>query len=356
MVWAKGPFPSYQWFRNGTVLPGATGSSYTTLPVSVSDNGTQFRVSVANNVNSVTSAIVVLTVTNDPGVRVASIGMSFLGIADTGTVDDWRLAPADLAGVIPQTNWSNLQWDVWESPNPPPTGFVGLSSLLPDNTGNLTAVQVVANSNDAWNSDGPVDTPNAKLMKGILKQGGAGTSMALTVTNLWAAFYDVYVYGAVNDGPAFLDVSIAGTTNYWMEPAAYDDATGLIEAASHDPAAPAAGNYVRFTGVTPASGQITVIATYQGGSDGLGIAGLQLVSSVALPAAATLTPSLNAAVQGNQIVLSWKSPATFQLQSRANLTAGNWTDEPTPPLVSLDQSTVTLPAIGPTRYYRLLPQ
>jgi hypothetical protein len=354
IVWSKGPFPSYQWVRNGTVLPGATGSSYTTPPVNPSDNGAQYRVGVANDVNSVTSAVVVLTVTNDPGVRVASMGMSFLGIADIGSVDAWRLAPTDVAGVIAQTNWSNLQWDVWGSPNPPATGFVGLSSPLPDNASNLTAVQLIANSNDAWNSDGPVDTPNAKLMKGILKQGDMGTSMTLTVTNLWAAFYDVYVFGAVNDGPAFLDVSIAGTTNYWLEPAAYDNGTGFIEAASHDPAAPAAGNYVRFTGVTPASGQITVIATYQGGSDGLGIAGLQLVSSVPFPAAGTLTPRLNAAVQSNQITLSWKSPATFQLQSRASLTAGNWTDEPTPPLVVLDQATVLLPAAGPPRYFRLL--
>jgi hypothetical protein len=354
LVWTKGPFPNYQWFRNGSVLAGATSSAYTTSAVSPSDNGAQYQVTVSNNINSVTSDVVVLTVTNDPGTRVASVGVSFLGIADDGNVDPWRLAPADLAGVIPQTNWANLQWADWENPDVPPEGFVGLSDPLPDSAGHQTAVQLRANSNDAWNSDGAVATPNDKLMKGVLKQGGMGSSMTLVFTNLWAAFYDVYVYGAVNDGPALLDVSVGGATNYWSEPAAFDEATGFILASSNDPLAPADGNYVKFTAVTPSSGLITVIATYEGGSDGLGIAGAQIVSSAAFPSVGTLTPKLSAGLQGSQVVLSWSSPASFQLQSRTNLTLGSWSTESTPPVVALDQHTVHLPTTAPTRFFRLL--
>jgi uncharacterized protein (DUF2141 family) len=345
LVWATGPFARYQWFRNSTLISGATSSSYTTLPLSVSDNGARYNVTVSNNVNSVTSDVVVLAITNDPGTRVASIGASFLGNSGDGNVEPWRLAPTDSAGVVAQTHWSNI--------NSAPTGNVGISDPLPDGTGNTSAVQLQYVANDAWNSDGSTNTPDEKLMKGIIKEGGVGSSMTLTFTNLAPAFYDVYVYGNVNGGPVDLDVSIGATTNYWTEPAAFDVGTGFIKAASSDPNARAAGNYVQFTGVTPASGLITITATYQSGSDGLGIAGVQIVSSTAFPAIATLLPNLAAALEDGQIVISWNSPASFQLQYRSELSLGRWTDEATPPLVIGDQHTVRLPANGPTRFFRL---
>jgi hypothetical protein len=164
----------------------------------------------------------------------------------------------------------------------------------------------------------------------------------------------IYLSGNVNDGPASLDVSIGPATNYWSEPAAFDDGTGFLQAVSSDPNAPAEGNYVKFTGVTPESGLILVTATYRGGSDGLGIAGAQIVSSAAFPSVATLTPKLAAALQGGQLVLSWNSPASFQLQSRTDLTQGGWTDEATPPVAILEQHTVRLALSGRTRFFRLL--
>lgn len=348
MVWAGGPFAGYQWSRNGVPIAGATGSSYTTAPVNPSDNGTQYRVTVANNVNSVSSDLAVLTVTNDPGTRVGLLGVSFLGDCDGGDVEPWRLAPTDMAGVLPQTHWNNVATT--------PTLNVGVSDVLVDSQGHQSAVQISYNANDAWNSDGPFDTPNARLMKGVIKEGNGeiGTTMTLSFTNLAAAFYDVYVYGDVNDGLVLLSVNIGDITNYWFEPAAFDEASGFVQSASTDPNNPVEGNYVKFGGVTPAGGQIVIAATYLGGSDGLGIAGVQLNSSVAFPSMTTLTPRLEAAVQGGQLVLSWNSPASFQLQSRANLTQGNWTSEPTPPVVVLEQHTVRLPAAGPARFFRLL--
>jgi hypothetical protein len=275
----------------------------------------------------------------------ASIGVSFLG--DGGSPDSRRLTLADAAGVVAQTNWNNISTPGWGSGAAPPGG--GISDPLLEGTGDLTAVQLQFVGNDAWNSDGLTDTPNDKLMKGILKQGGVGSSMTLIFTNLPSGFYDVYVYGNVNDGPVDLDVSIGTTTNYWTEPAAFDEGTGFIEATSSDPDARAAGNYVKFTGVTPVSGGITVTATYQGGSDGLGIAGLQIVSSAAF----ATNPMLTAALQGGEIVISWNSLLIFQLQYRTELGPGTWTDELTPPVVNGDQVTVRLPATGPARFYRL---
>jgi hypothetical protein len=348
-VSASGPGASYQWFKNGSPIGGATSSTYATPPAALSDDGAKCKVTVSNNVNSVTSDEVVLTVMNDPGTRAAMIGVSFLGNIGDQNVEPWRLEPTDLAGVLPQTNWNNLQWDNWGNVGAPAGGFVGLSGALPDSAGHLTGVLLQANCNDAWNADGPTDTANDRLMKGILKQGSVGSSMTLTFTNLPPAFYDVYVYGDVNNGPVDLEVSVGGTTNSWSEPAAFDDSTGFTDAS--DPANGGYGDYFKFSGVTPVSSGIAVTATYQDGSDGLGIAGLQIVSSAAFPAS---SPTLAAVPQGGDIVISWSSAVNFQLQYRADLGQGSWADEPTPPVVNGGQSTVTLPATAPARFFRLV--
>jgi hypothetical protein len=56
------PAPTFQWRRNGSPIAGATGSSYTTPPVSMADNGAVFSVVVSNSQGSVTSSGATLTV------------------------------------------------------------------------------------------------------------------------------------------------------------------------------------------------------------------------------------------------------------------------------------------------------
>jgi len=145
-----------------------------------------------------------------------------------------------------------------------------------------------------------------------------------------------------------LSASIGSKSYDWTEPAAFDDGTGFVDAS--DPVNSGAGNYVKFTGVTPVNGAISITATYLSGSDGLGIAGVQLLSSAAFP----IGPHLTAALQGGQLLLSWNSPLSFQLQSRATLRQGIWTNEPTPPVATSNQVTVHLPATGPARFFRLV--
>ena len=370
LVWATGPFPHYQWLTNGAAIPGATSSSYTTPSVSTNDNGAQYQVSVSNNVNSVTSDVVVLTVMADPGTRVASMGASFLGDSgvasqDTSTVEPWSLAPSAAAGVVVQSNWNNIYCYNWGNVTPVP-GTVGNSGPLLDSTGNPTAVELQFAADDAWHNHGTfLDTPNDMLMKGMVKEGysGIGESMYLTFSNLVPAFYDVYVYGNVQNGPAELAVRVGGTaTNYWEEPATFTDVSdggaGFIQAASNDATNPAAGNYVLFTGVTPVSGTITITATYDdptnGGNDELGIAGVQIVSSASFPSIATLAPELTAALESGQIVISWNSPADFQLQYRSDLSQGSWADQTTVPVVIGSTYTITLPATGSASFFRLV--
>lgn len=61
-VTATGPALSYQWRRNGTDIPGATGATYSIPSVTAADDGARFSVVVSNSYGSVTSAEATLTV------------------------------------------------------------------------------------------------------------------------------------------------------------------------------------------------------------------------------------------------------------------------------------------------------
>ncbi|MGC9200232.1 MAG: hypothetical protein ACP5E5_15170 [Acidobacteriaceae bacterium] len=54
--------PAYQWSENGTPIPGATGASYTTQPVTGADTGDVFAVTVQDSSATVTSSSATLTV------------------------------------------------------------------------------------------------------------------------------------------------------------------------------------------------------------------------------------------------------------------------------------------------------
>ena len=57
---------SYQWYRNGAAVAGATSASYTTGPTTSSDNGAQFTVMVANTAGTATSSPATLTINAAP--------------------------------------------------------------------------------------------------------------------------------------------------------------------------------------------------------------------------------------------------------------------------------------------------
>jgi Beta-propeller repeat/Immunoglobulin domain/Abnormal spindle-like microcephaly-assoc'd, ASPM-SPD-2-Hydin len=59
------PF-SYQWLRNGANIPGATASTFTTAPVTISDSGALFSVTVSNLAGSVSSNAATLTIGSAP--------------------------------------------------------------------------------------------------------------------------------------------------------------------------------------------------------------------------------------------------------------------------------------------------
>jgi hypothetical protein len=63
-VTATGDAPlTYQWYADGASIPGATSPSYTTLQLTIGENGTPFFVYISNPAGSTESATVDLTVT-----------------------------------------------------------------------------------------------------------------------------------------------------------------------------------------------------------------------------------------------------------------------------------------------------
>lgn len=56
---------TYQWFKNGVAIPGATGSTYTTPATTTADNNAKFTVKIMNPFSEVTSPEATLTVITD---------------------------------------------------------------------------------------------------------------------------------------------------------------------------------------------------------------------------------------------------------------------------------------------------
>jgi hypothetical protein len=84
-VGASGTGPlSYQWRKNGTVISGATSTSYTTPTTTTSDNGSQFTVVVSNTAGSATSNAATLTVNASTYALSASPTSLSFGSIDTG--------------------------------------------------------------------------------------------------------------------------------------------------------------------------------------------------------------------------------------------------------------------------------
>jgi hypothetical protein len=102
------PTPTYQWFRNGTAIAGATGTTYSIASVGVSDAGS-YTVVATNSAGSTTSASVGVSATTLTGgggnlVIATSGGTSVTGTVDatTGAVTAGvTTAPAGGGGLAP---------------------------------------------------------------------------------------------------------------------------------------------------------------------------------------------------------------------------------------------------------------
>lgn len=108
-VGVEGTSPlSYQWYRNGVPIPGATGPTYTTPALTAADNGARFSITVSNAEGSVTSNEATLTVlpaptiTTPPANQIVDVGAtaSFTVTATgSGLSYQWRKDDLPIAGA-----------------------------------------------------------------------------------------------------------------------------------------------------------------------------------------------------------------------------------------------------------------
>lgn len=106
-VGADGTAPlSFQWYRNGGVIGGATGASYTLASAQLGDDGAQFYVVVSNALARATSSVAVLRV--DPGVPGPSYGTNLVTIANTV----WRYNQngGDLGTAWREPSYNDSAW------------------------------------------------------------------------------------------------------------------------------------------------------------------------------------------------------------------------------------------------------
>ncbi len=206
-----------------------------------------------------------------------SIGVSFIG-RNASPADN--LAPTDVAGVVGQPNWNNID-----------SGgtFSGTTAPLADSSGNVTGVTLTYNADDSWDSDGGTATPDERLMKGIIKANPHGatsppafTTMTFVFNSVPAGSYDVYVYAMENLTGAKISVNVGTTTYYIAEENIFNDQ--FIQATSTTLNSYQDANYALFSSLSPASdGTLMITATkYLDNpqlNDGAGVAGIQLVPS-----------------------------------------------------------------------------
>jgi hypothetical protein len=154
-VVAAGTAPlSYQWQSNGTNITGATASTYTTPATAISDNGTQFSVTVTNSVGNVTSTNATLTVnasvsapsiTTQPSNQTVTVGQTAtFSVVASGSAPltyQWRKNGITIAGAnsASYTTPATAQTD----------GGSLFSVIVSNSAGNVTSANGVLTVNPA---------------------------------------------------------------------------------------------------------------------------------------------------------------------------------------------------------------
>jgi hypothetical protein len=228
------------------------------------------------------------------------ISVSFQGRNGKGPI------PTDLvAGVVQVANWINVNQTATL-----PTENKGTTLPLNNAAGAVTPVTLTFDANDSWNNDvdpATITTGNAWMMNGVIKQQNTNTSATFTFNNVPNGQYDAYVYITSNNDNVALDISDnnSGDTYYVKAVHQFYNNDAFVQATNRIPAGPRdTGSYVKLSNVSTSGGRLTIGAKYVSGGDGLGIAGIQIVTPQGTTVVGTPKPTLSftKAVNGDLVI------------------------------------------------------
>jgi hypothetical protein len=310
---------TYQWFKNGTAIGGATSTTYTTPAAVIGDSGSHFTVSVTNSTGTVTSAPATLTVNSAPTITtppasvtvnagqtaafsVVAAGTGPLtyqwyknGTAIGGATSTTYTTPATVSGdsgSLFTVTVTNAAGSVTSAPatltvNSAPTITTPPASVTV-NAGQTAAFSVVAAGTGPltyqWYKNGTAigGATSTTYTTPATVAGDSGSLFTVTVTNAG---------GSVTSGPATLTVNTAPTIT--TPPASQTVSIGQTATFNVVATGTAPLTYQWYKGGSPIAGATsstyTTPATVIGDSGSLFTVTVTNVVGTATSAAATLT-------------------------------------------------------------------
>ncbi len=310
-----------EFFQGSTKLGEALGSPYRFTWTNVVP-GTYWLTALATDDagrRSVSPPAQVLVLPVGP-----AIGINFA--AGLNGAVNYLLGDTDRAGVVVQSNWNNVI---------SPTNGVGAALNLRDGAGGPTAVAVSFNCfavGEETNTN-PALSPNHTLMKGYVADFGwppGRSNSTITVSQVPYPVYDVIVHSdSSNEGQELITEFRIGGRSIFMRDAAWAGFSGFYAPADSTAdlgVHTAAGNYVRFRGLTNAG--FTLVVTSHSSINvnrRSAVNAIQIVPSVrdSTPAPVQLLrgPYLQLGTP-TSIVVCWRTDLPTDSQVRYGLEAG----------------------------------
>jgi hypothetical protein len=348
----------YQWRANGTDIPGATRSVYTTPVLTTGDSKTYTcAVSVAGK-DTVSNSATLTVGSGVPSNLQPYLGLNFVG---GGTFGGDALSTVDVAGVVQQENWNNLNGFAFDP--------VATPIPLVDAAGVSAPVTLTATAMEVWyTGTRAVGDADGALMQGFINAQALTDPVIFTLSNVPAGTYNVLVYSTGFDFTPnyFQGYSITGNGAY---PTFHGKAeTGLNfinnpayrRMVNQTPGNADTGNYVQFDNVSPATdGSLVISVSWEPADPGISNGHQPAINAIQLVKVLPVTqqPTLGAAkgAQAGTLTISWPaSAAGFLLESSSALgSQASWTTVSGSPNPIAGAGSLNITISGNTQFYRL---
>lgn len=211
----------------------------------------------------------------------ASIGLNFgAGRANAS------LAAGDSAGVVPQTNWNNLN------------GAGGGPTVLNGDNGVASGASVIWASDEQWSIGGPAADANGTLLNGWISENTTpGGSSPIDISGIPYANYDLIFY--LNHDRAAEDVVLNEANGAFSDFTAIENDTDILSPVTfvqQTTSGVGSGNYVIFSGLTASTLNINLQDATGGSAERNPITGIQIVESAPIPEASSSLMALLAVI------------------------------------------------------------